>query len=470
MTTISEYLCSAAQPWTFSVPASPPAMAPGNYTIVWNGTNVNGQCLALDNNNNVVTTSSGCGGAYWYFTSQILSGTTSYYLNYVPNGWTTSQGNAQTIVPTGNSDNCTSENQLVYSNDQTTVSSLPIQISTDNTIFNNDCSYYYVPSSTGKMIVASTDQPSSANWKFTSVSCPTPTAVATGLYSISFQDSTKTTQYLTAVLNDPNFGNIIKWTSTFNMATCAWNYDATAKTLSTGCSSSPMYLYFNPSNPTFAELTATQSSASTTVVLTSNIIMVSDYQALCPLSAKGIMILYSCLSPTATMSVTSLESVPPTTLMTTGNYNLKYGGQCLTVDTSNNVTLTTCPAHPTIWTYDNTKNTLSYNGQCLLNNNLTCGTNTPLSLGDCTKTAQSQRFVMGQNGRLFDPVLKFCYSPTGTTLISGHPSSCGVNSVKCQGTSRRRRSVLPLLLMFIVISLVTLLAFHAYRKLYVPVK
>ena len=78
--------------------------------------------------------------------------------------------------------------------------------------------------------------------------CPTPQLVPSGLYSISFTDTAGDVHYLYAVLNDPdsmvillNFHPHLTW------AQRAWIYDASAKTLSTGCGSTKYYLYFDPS-------------------------------------------------------------------------------------------------------------------------------------------------------------------------------------------------------------------------------
>ena len=430
MTTVSEFVCSAGQPWSFSVPPAPSPLPNGNYTLIWTGSNgPTGQCLALDANNNVNVTSVNCSNAIWYFTSETTQGNTYYYLNYVPNGYETAHGVAYTIIPNGSSINCQSETQLIYTNDNSSVTSLPIQLSQDNTIFNNDCSYYYMPTSDGKQIIATTDHDSSSQWKIAAVPCPVPTLVASGMYSISFTDASHNTQYLTAVMNDVTYGNVIKFTPKFNLATCAWNYDASKKTLSTACGGSTMYLYFDPQNLSFAKLTSNLEQACTSVMMGNNIVITSSYQALIPSVSMGIIENYSCLSSLAAMSVLELQSPAPTLLMANGNYNIRYGNQCLNVD-GNNVVLETCPAHPAIWTYDNKNNTLSFRGQCLLNPNIACGSLQALTLGDCSNTAQSQRFVLGKNGQMYDPLLKFCYSPTGTTLLSGTANNNDVNFTK----------------------------------------
>jgi len=431
MTSVSENLCSAVAQWSFTAPPIAPPIANGNYLITF-GT-MSGKCMVLDSNSNVNMSSSNCPTGYWYVTTSVdPQSNTYYYINWVANGVETAKGMMLTILPNGD---CNTQTQLVYSNDSSQASALPIQLNTDNTVFNNQCGTYYVPSSDGSAIVITDpNDPNRTQWSFTPVNCPAPTALPTGVYSISFKDNNNTTQYLTLTTGDKTYGNVITYTPTFNLSTCSWKYDATAKTLSTGCSATPYYLYFDPDNPFWAVLTTTASQASTDIVLTSNGIFVGTYQALVPAISGPYVMVHSCLSPVATKwTTTSLSSPAPTGGPASGAYIIKYNGQCLTVDGSNNVVLQTCPTTPTVWTYSTENSTLSYKGQCLLNPSTSCSSFSNLILGACTD-ANAKRFVLGPSS-MYDPVLGFCYGEAGASAVPGVFGDCSSAPRKSRSSS-----------------------------------
>lgn len=220
------------------------------------------------------------------------------------------------------------------------------------------------------------------------------------------------TQYLSYTLNDPSWGNFMSFTSTFSLSTCAWSYDSAAKTLSTGCGPTVFYL---GNNFTEAVLTTDVAAARKDVVVGASSIFLGTYQALTPSnnSRKSINV-YSCLSPKAMLNITPVSTPPPPSV-DSGNYNIKFNGKCLFINGAGQVVLDTCPNVPTVWRYNKTDQTLSVGNQCLTNNSAGCAALQNLVMGPCG-AANTKRFVLGTNNKIYDPLLGMCYTPTSPVM------------------------------------------------------
>jgi hypothetical protein len=427
MTSLTESPCAfAAGQWTFSAPPAPAVLPTGNYTITH--ASYPGTCLALDEKSNVVMSPTNCNQAIWYFSSATdAQGNLYYLINYISKGLQTVTARMLSLV-TDSPTNCDGNTKLVYMNEKSPQgSTFRIELGTNsngggNTIFDADCEQFYVPTNTSINVAWDANDPKIAQWSIQNVVCPAPIPQPTGFYIFSFQDTNNVTQYLSYTLNDPSWGNFLSFTSTFSLNTCSWKYDNASKILSTGCASTVYYLT-KSSNFSDAILTTDVSKARNDVVVSNNIIFLGTYQALVPsANLKRSVNVYSCLAPNATWTVTPLSTPPPPSL-DSGNYIIKYAGKCLFVNDSNQVILDTCPGTPTVWTYNKNDQTLTSSGQCLTNNSGGCAALQNLVLGACGG-ANTKRFLLGTNGKIYDPVLGMCYNPAGATMQSTMPAAC----------------------------------------------
>jgi hypothetical protein len=430
MTSLTESPCAfAAGQWTFSAPPAPAILPTGNYTITHTG--YPGKCLTVDAKSNVVMSADNCKSSVWYFTSATdAKGRAFYLINYIPNGLSTPNRTMLTLVSDSPSD-CSSATQLMYSNDSTSGATAQIVLgnnpsSSGNTIYDAYCKQFFVPNDSNIGVAWDANDPKIGQWVIKPVACATPTPQPSGSYILSFQDAQNVTQYLSYTLKDPSRGDFLSFTPTFSLTTCVWNYDAAAKTLSTGCASA---MYYLTQSTTFsaAILTTDVKQARNDVVLTSNSVFLKTYQALAPSNdaVKSIDI-YSCLSSRAVWTVTPLNTGPPPS-MESGTYAIKYADKCLFVNGSNQVVLDKCVDAPTLWVYNKDNKTLSALGQCLTNNSAACASLQNLVMGPCGGS-NTKRFVLGTNGKIYDPVFGMCYTPTGAVNLQNMKKATSMSS------------------------------------------
>jgi len=402
---ITSNVCSSASSqWSFVAPGPPSSIPSGNYSIQWKPTQ---QYLTVDPSSFAVSATSTTAVPFYY---EIETPGSDYQVSCVTLGpETPKQGYSTSLITNGIQGNCNSQTQLMYVTDALQTATFCIQLSTDGTIFEtNGCNWYF--EAAGNVVAAEpVTDPNIKNWTFAPLASPSVTALPSGLYSIYHKDI----GYAYLLRNDPTYGDILKFQPTFDLSVCAFQWDASKKTLTSACSSNQVeYLYLDPSNPKWAKFTTDSSKALTTLTLYDSGLVLSSYQNLAASLVTLLGISYSSLYP-STFSVLPLTTPAPTPLPS-GFYTLKFQNQCVSVS-GTSVSLNADCSKATVFEYDSSKNTLQANGQCLLNPNVSCSNlSAGVTVGDCSNTAQSQRFLLGQNNSLFDPVLQFCYGPSSS--------------------------------------------------------
>jgi hypothetical protein len=374
-------------PWTFTVD-SPPPMPDSNYTAQFKS---NGNYLSISNTG-VVSMSKTPQNLY----VRSFNGV-SYILTTV---LIDTNGNYGVVTSSGTGELVTGSNLATQTN---------VILSKDGSIFNIQTGVRYVPSTDGTSLLPGGTP---GQWLFTPTTCDLGSAVPPGKYIIGFNIiSTKGNKVYMIVSNgvltlvsDPptptNFSNYV------------WNYD-TNKMLSSNCVSKN-YIAYNSKSPTIG-LSTTVSGASAVNFL-NNAIGLDPITFIVPTNSGPIP--YSCAAETIIQSQMffyySIESTIPTSIGA-GSYKIQFGNSCINssgqMDNCNN---------SAFWEYDPKANTLinTLNGQCLLNTNTDVCSSNALTVGSCSDTSKSARFILGENGQLYDPVTSLCYNNPSTSSRS----------------------------------------------------
>lgn len=152
-----------------------------------------------------------------------------------------------------------------------------------------------------------------------------------------------------------------------------------------------------------------------------------------------------CLSPSFQLI---MVPQPPPQSYASGTFVIKYGDKCLGKDG----TLSTC-GDQVGWVYDKDNSTLTLlddSKTCLINTSTTCDSPAILTTGPCDNTDQSQRFILGINGTLYDKTCKNCYTDNGSKGLTNCTQNVAKDwsYTKVSGTSTW---------VYIIIGIVTLL-------------